>query len=161
MEPQFMEFFRALMPEDPQNRWLFEYDGEPFSVFVEKLQDQKQGKQLPKGWVPASTFYLIREDGKILGKSSFRHELNDFLKTIGGNIGYIIRPDQRQKGYGAAILKLTLEKARELGLERVVVTCDEDNIASAKIIERSGGVFEDPCRKDETAVLKRRYWITL
>lgn len=161
METQFMEFYRALMPKDPQNRWLFEYKGEPFDVLVGKLLDQKQGKQLPDGWVPASTFYLIREDGKILGKSSFRHELNAFLKKIGGSIGYIIRSDERQKGYGMAILKLTLERARELGLERVLVTCDEDNIASAKIIERNGGVLEDMYQEDETAVPKRRYWIDL
>jgi predicted acetyltransferase len=100
METQFMEFYRALMPKDPQNRWLFEYKGEPFDVLVGKLLDQKQGKQLPDGWVPASTFYLIREDGKILGKSSFRHELNAFLKKIGGSIGYIIRSDERQKDTG-------------------------------------------------------------
>jgi predicted acetyltransferase len=60
-----------------------------------------------------------------------------------------------------AILKLTLERARELGLEWVLVTCDEDNIASAKIIERNGGVLEDMYQEDETAVPKRRYWIDL
>ncbi len=161
METQFMEFYQALSSEDSQNHWLFEYKGEPFDVLVEKLQDHKQGKQLPEGWVPASTFYLIREDGKILGKSSFRHELNDFLKTIGGHIGYIIRPDQRRKGYGHAILKQTLEKAKALGLERVLVTFDENNLASTKIIEKNGGVFEDTYREDEGTVPKRRYWIEL
>ncbi len=161
METQFMEFRQALVPEDPQNRWLFEYKGEPFPALVEKLQDWKHGKQLPDGWVRCSTLYLIREDGTILGKSSLRHELNDFLRTIGGHIGYIIRPGQRQKGNGTAILKLTLQKAKELGLTRVLVTSDEDNIASTKIIEKNGGVFEDTYQENKMAVPKRRYWIEL
>ncbi len=161
MEAEFMEFRQALKTEDPQNRWLFEYKGEPFDDLVVKLQDWKQGKQLPEGWVPCSTLYLIRDDGMILGKSSLRHELNDFLEKIGGHIGYIIRPDQRQKGYGTEMLKLTFEKAKELGLERILVTCDEDNIASAKIIERNGGVLKDRYQEDEKAVPKRRYWTTL
>jgi predicted acetyltransferase len=161
MEAQFKRFLEELEQQGQAARWLFEYKDEPFDMYVEKLQDQKQGKQLPDGWVSCSTLFLAREDGKILGKSSLRHELNDFLKNIGGHIGYVIRPDERQKGYGSAILKLTLGKAKELGLERVLVTCDEDNIASAKIIERSGGVLEDTYQEDETAVLKRRYWIEL
>jgi predicted acetyltransferase len=161
MEAQFMEFRKALASEDPQNRWLFEYHGESFGVFVNKLRAQKQGKQVPKGWVPASAFFLINDDGKIVGKSSLRHELNDFLRNIGGHIGYIIRQDERQNGYGTAILKLTLEKAKTLGLDRVLVTCDEYNIASAKIIEKNGGVFKDLYQNDDMNVPKRRYWIEL
>jgi len=161
MEEQFMEFCEALKPEDTQGRWLFEYKGEPFDVLVEKLQDWKQGRQLPEGWVPCSTFYLVKDDGKIVGKSSFRHQLNEFLKTIGGHIGYIIRPDERWKGYGNEILRLTLNKARELGLTKVLVTCDEDNIASAKIIEKNGGKLEDTYQENKIAVPKRRYWIKL
>ena len=142
--------------------WLFEHRGEPFPVLVKKLKAWAVGKQLPKGgWVPCSTFYLVDDKGTIMGKSSLRHHLNDFLRTIGGHIGYIIRPDQWRKGYGTEILRLTLEKARERGLERVLVTCDEDNIASMKIIEKNGGIFETTYREDENAVAKRRYWISL
>ena len=161
METQFMDFHEALGPQDLQGRWSFEYKGEAFDVLVEKLQDWKQGKQLPKGWVPCSTLYLVREDGTIVGKCSLRHELNDFLRNIGGHIGYIIRPDERQKGYGAAILKLTLKKAKELGLEQVLVTCDDDNTASIKIIEKNGGMLEDTYQENEKIVPKRRYWIRL
>ena len=161
MEAQFMEFHQALMLEDPQNQWLFEYKGESFHVLVEKLRALRNGERVSEGWVPASTFFLIQDDGRILGKSSLRHELNDFLKKIGGNIGYIIRSDERRKGYGAEILRLTLEKAKEIGLERVLVTCDEDNIASAKIIEKNGGVLQDMYQNDDLNVPKRRYWIEL
>lgn len=157
METQFMELVRVSEPEETQ----FEYRGEPFSALVQKLQDWKQGKQLPENWVRSSTFYLAANDGKILGKSSLRRELNDHLRTIGGHIGYGIRPDERRKGYGTEILRLTLEKAKELGLERVLVTCDEDNIASARIIEKNGGVLEDTYKENEMAVAKQRYWIEL
>ena len=161
MEAQFMEFCSPLAMEVDRERWLFEFKGEPMDVLVQKLQDWKRGKQLPEGWVRCSTLYLIQEDGKILGKSSLRHELNDLLRTIGGHIGYIIRSDERQKGYGTAILKLTLEKAKALGLDRVLVTCDEDNVASRKIIEKNGGVLKDTFQENEMAVPKRRYWIEL
>jgi predicted acetyltransferase len=164
MEAAYREFSAALDSEQPglAKRWLFENTGEPFPDLVEKLQAWKVGQQLPESsWVPCSTFYLIDGDGKILGKSSFRHELNDFLRTIGGNIGYVIRQKDRRKGCGTEILRLTLEKAKQLGLHRVLVTCDEDNIASAKIIEKNGGVFENTFQQNEQAVPKRRYWISL
>ena len=86
MEDQYMDFCSVLVSEDLRGRWLFEYHGEPFPVLVQKLQDWKQGQQLPKEWVPASTFYLVRDDGKIIGKSSLRHELNEHLQTVGGHI---------------------------------------------------------------------------
>lgn len=162
MEEAYMEFFRSLQAEDPETHWLFEYRGEPFGELVKKLQNWKQGLQLPEiGWVPCSTFFLVRPDGKVVGKSSLRHELNEHLRTIGGSIGYVIRPDQRRKGCGTAILRLTLEKASELGLERVLVTCDEDNIASAKIIEKNGGTLETVYRDNKADIAKCRYWINL
>lgn len=161
MEAAYLSFRRVLQPEDPRHRWLIEYTGEPFWVMVSKLQDWKQGRQLPRGWVPCSTFYLVDENGMILGKSSLRHELNSFLRHIGGHIGYVIRPDRRRNGYGTAILRLTLEKAAERGLQRVLVTCDADNDASAKIIEKNGGLLEDEYQDADLAVPKRRYWIEL
>ena len=161
MEDHFMDFYRSLGSKEVQDRWLFEYKGEPFKALVDKLQDCKHGRQLRDDWVPCSTFYLVRQDGKIVGKSSLRHELNDFLRKIGGHIGYVIRPDECQKGCGTMILKLTLEKARELGLKKVLVTCDSDNIASAKIIEKNGGILEGTYQNAELPVPKRRYWIDL
>lgn len=157
MKTQFLDFFHASEPEETQ----FEYKGEPFDVLVSKLRDWKQGRQLPKGWVPCSTFYLVRDNGTILGKSSLRHKLNEHLRTIGGHVGYVIRPDQRQRGYGTEILRLTLHEAGKLGLQKVLVTCDENNIASAKIIEKNGGLLENTYQNDTMAVPKRRYWIPL
>jgi len=83
------------------------------------------------------------------------------LRNIGGHIGFNIRPSERRRGYGTAILALTLEKAKELRLKRVLVTCDDNNVASAKIIEKNGGILEDKYWNDELEQPKRRYWIEL
>ncbi|TFG47244.1 MAG: GNAT family N-acetyltransferase, partial [Candidatus Brocadiia bacterium] len=112
------------------------------------------------GWVPANTYWLICED-RIVGTCNLRHELNDFLKNFGGHVGYSIRPTERGKGYGNLILGLSLEKARDLGIKRVLVTCDDNNIASARVIENNGGKLADKIKKDDTEVLLRRYWIDL
>ena len=96
-----------------------------------------------------------------IGRLSLRHELNEFLLKIGGHIGYEIRPSRRKQGYGTEILRLGLEKAKELGLHRVLVTCDEDNIGSKKIIEHNGGKFENSIEIDGDKVKKLRYWIDL
>lgn len=132
-----------------------------FKEYVHLYQSWSRGECLPGNWTSASTYWLVYND-VILGRSSLRHELaTEFLFNIGGQIGYYIRPSQRQKGYGTAILKLTLKKAKELELERVLVTCDEDNIASAKVIEKNGGVLENIFQNDNMNVPKRRYWIKL
>ena len=159
-ETAFWEFLEALKVEGDAESWLFEYKDESYTGIVEKLKHWKAGQSLPDSWVPATSLFLMRDE-VIVGRSSLRHELNDFLRTIGGHIGYYVRSDQRRKGYGTEILRLTLEKAKLLGLDRVLVTCDEGNIASAKIIERNGGVLEDTYQENEVAVPKRRYWIDL
>lgn len=113
----------------------------------------------PEGWVPATQFVCLREDGRIVGMIDLRHRLNDYLAEIGGNIGYSVRPSERRKGYAACMLHMVLEEARRLGLRRVLVTCDADNEASRRTIERNGGVFERMAQDGEAAV--RRYWIDL
>lgn len=132
-----------------------------FPGYVRQRLGWKDGIALPEGWVPASTFWLLRDDNTLLGRTSIRKELSEHLRTIGGHIGYTIRPSQRQKGYGTAVLALSLIEAKKLGLKKVLVTCDESNKASAKIIEKSGGVLKDKYFGDELDELKRHYWIEL
>ncbi|HBP25488.1 MAG TPA: GNAT family N-acetyltransferase [Acholeplasmatales bacterium] len=88
-----------------------------------------------------------------------RHRLNDYLFRLGGNIGYSVRKSERRKGYAKAMLGLALEKCRKLGLERVLVTCYKDNLASAKTILANGGVLENEIV--ESTGITQRYWITL
>ena len=110
------------------------------------------------GYVPASQFWLVTESGVYIGDVDIRHCLNESLKRYGGHIGYKIRPTCRRRGYGTLICRLGLAKARLLGIGDILITCDDDNIASYKIIEANGGVLRD--RVDNgREVLTRRYWI--
>ena len=97
----------------------------------------------------------------IVGQSSVRHKLTPALEQRGGNIGYYVKPSERRNGYGAHLLKLTLEKACALGLMRVLITCDADNVASAKIILRNGGKLKDELNREDSQTPTSRYWIDL
>ena len=156
--------FVAMVEEytsDEQAACQYDKAIEDFGKYVQERLDWKSGRSLPDGWVPASIFWLVRSDNVILGVSSLRHELTDHLRRIGGHIGYNIRPSQRRRGYGAAILALTLKEARKVGLKKALVTCDDDNIASVKIIEKNGGKLEDIYTDSELTQPKRRHWIEL
>jgi predicted acetyltransferase len=89
-----------------------------------------------------------------LGRIAIRHELNERLRRKGGHIGFDMRPSARRRGNGTAMLKAALPKARELGLQHVLITCDEDNLGSRGVIEANGGVLEF------VGEGHRRYWVT-
>jgi len=129
-----------------------------FSEFIKNLKLQSQGVYPKKGLVPQTVFWLV--DGKkFLGKLSIRHKLNNRLRTIGGHIGYYIRPNERSKGYGKLILKLGLKKAKALGIKDVLVTCDITNLKSKKVIETNGGRLAGKTRQEKGLPNKLRYWI--
>ncbi len=92
--------------------------------------------------VQASTYFAINEENEIVGCIELRHSLNENLATIGGHIGYSVCPKDRRKGYAAKMLKLILQEARNLGIEKVLLTCDTDNVASIKTIIKNGGIKE-------------------
>lgn len=104
------------------------------------------------------TFLVAEVDGQLVGRVSIRHELNEFLTARGGHIGYGVRPAHRRRGYAGEILRQSLVVARAAGVGDVLITCDEDNVASRKVIERHGGEFED-ARIDDEGTSIRRYWI--
>ena len=106
--------------------------------------------------------YWVVDDGEVVGFLSFRHDLNEWLREAGGHIGYSVRESRRRRGYASAALRLGLERAREIGLDRVLVTCDDDNVGSYRTIEGADGVLQDV--SDQSArghAMLRRYWITL
>jgi Predicted acetyltransferase len=125
-------------------------------AFIQRCQDDEIGRRRSDGWVPQSTFWMVRAGERILGCSRVRHELNAFLRHQGGHIGYDVRPSERGKGYSTRLLRLTLQKARALGLDEVLITADEANPASWKAIERNGGRRE-PGLFDGTGGPFRRY----
>lgn len=132
---------------------------ENFEAYVQKLHDQVRGIGLPEGFVPATEFWIIGDEQTYLGRVHIRHELNDYLLQFGGHIGYNIRSSARGKGFGSRALELGLVEAKKLGLSQVLLTCDDDNIPSARIIEKCGGVLQNKVMEGQT--LKRRYWISL
>jgi predicted acetyltransferase len=125
-----------------------------FAAWVRTLLDNERGESLPEGYVPGSSRW-IAENGRLVGFVSIRHELNDWLREVGGHIGYAVRPSARRRGIATAATALALEECRRRGIDRVLITCDDDNLASATVIERNGGVLEDVRNG------KRRYWIAL
>lgn len=145
---------------EQEGGWRLEQAVDDFSAYVAKLLDHAQGKNLPEGWVPESTFWLVENEG-LLGYSSVRHGLTAALERRGGHISYYIRPSRRREGYGTVLLALTLDKARELGLERVLITCRKDSIASVKIIQKNGGKLESEVILEDTGKTHLRYWIWL
>jgi predicted acetyltransferase len=88
---------------------------------------------------------------------SIRHELNDHLAVVGGHIGYAVRPRYRRRGYATAMLRRSLEVARSVGVERALVTCDDENMGSIATIERCGGVLENTVTDPGTGRRTRRY----
>ncbi|WP_334259591.1 GNAT family N-acetyltransferase [Intestinimonas butyriciproducens] len=110
------------------------------------------------GLVPAASYLGVRaSDGTLVGMIQIRHALNDYLRRFGGHIGYSVRKGERRKGYAGEMLHLSLEKCREMGISRVLVTCDRENTASARTILSNGGMLEGEVR--EGAGVTQRYWI--
>ncbi len=131
-----------------------------FEQFVMELNEHAEGKHMKEGYVPETVLWLV-EEAEYIGRVSIRHRLNDHLLKLGGHIGYDIRPSMRKKGYGMLILQLALPKAKELSIDRVLLTCDDCNIASRKIIEKNGGVLENQVPNPEGGPDKLRFWIEI
>ena len=129
-------------------------------IWFEELKKRSCEDTVPKGLVPSSTYLAVREkDNYIVGMIDIRHYLNEYLTQAGGHIGYGVRKTERNKGYAKQMLKLALEKCKELKIKKVLITCDEDNIASEKVILSANAKLEDIRNVDGEN--KKRFWIDL
>ena len=129
-------------------------------IWFEELKKRSCEDTVPEGLVPSSTYLGVREkDNYIVGMIDIRHYLNEYLTQVGGHIGYGVRKTERNKGYAKQMLKLALEKCKELKIKRVLITCDEDNIASEKVILSANAKLEDIRNVDGEN--KKRFWIDL
>ena len=134
----------------------FEFDD--FPTLVTRLHNCSLGIDLPDGWVPHTTFWLV-EDGEIVGVSSLRHRMTDRLKRLGGHIGFGVRPSAQGRGVAKELLRRTLIEAGHLGISEVLVICLKDNIASSSVIRANGGKLESEYSAPEYSGLLQRYVI--
>lgn len=131
-----------------------------FEEFLVEANNNSIGINLPNGIVPSDIYFLVDDDSKyLIGSIDIRHYLNEYLSEYGGNIGYGIRPSERQKGYATKMLTLALEECKKIGMLRVLITCFKSNAASANTIIKNGGVLENQVVED--GKIKQRYWIQL
>lgn len=130
-----------------------------FDEWYNDVVKNSSEETVAEGWVPSTTLLGIDENGRIVGMIDIRHRLNDYLAQYGGHIGYSVRKDERRKGYASQMLKQALEIAKEIGIDRVLITCEKENAASAATIRKCGGVLENEVYDD--GVLTQRYWIEI
>ncbi len=126
-----------------------------YAEWIKKIQSDltiDDDKQVP------ATVYFAYVGDCLVGTIQIRHKLNDHLLSFGGHIGYGVRPTERRKGYASEMLAQALEKCRQLGIHNVLVTCNNDNVASARTVIKNGGVLENELAKQDGTVMQR-YWI--
>ncbi len=142
---------------DRSPRAIFRNDYRDFDAYLADLDHESAAS----GWLPDSVFFLLDEDrDRLIGAVNIRHYLNDDLLFTGGHIGDGVRPTERRKGYATEMVRLALTECKKLGIDKVLMTCDKDNVASAKTIVRNGGVLENEVVNEEGKT-EQRYWITL
>lgn len=156
-EGAFVEAHRLLAAEGFTFALGYE-DEMAWGDYLDLVAREQRGEDLPEGRV-AATILVAEVDGALVGRASIRHELNEFLAHQGGHIGYAVLPAHRRRGHATEILRQSLVIARALGIDRVLVTCDDDNLASATVIERCGGTFDGHVDSVLDGTRMRRYWI--
>ena len=135
-------------------------DTETFEEWYSAFCDNLKEETVRRGLVPATTYMAVStNDNRLIGMIDIRHYLNDYLLNCGGHIGYSIRKSERQHGYATEMLALALIECLKLNINKVLITCDKDNVASAKTIIKNGGMLEN--ERPEENRITQRYWITL
>lgn len=136
------------------------FSSTPAEELLKRYDDLRHGRSLPQGWVAADYYWLVDDGkGRFIGEVCIRHSLTEALERYGGHIGYAVRPSEWNRGCGTLMLALALEKAKGLGLSKVLITCDDDNLASARVMEHNGFVLQDKVRNlvNGREVTTRRY----
>lgn len=127
-----------------------------YTAFCNNLKEET----VRKGLSPETTYLAIRIDnGHLVGMINIRHRLNDFLLKFGGHIDYSVRKSERNKGHATEMLGLALKKCSKLNIKKVLITCDKNNIASAKAIINNGAILENEIQKKNKII--QRYWISI
>ncbi len=161
-EQSFMAFIDHFVEDDPVHGEFYEDAYSHFPRYVESLINESQGVLAHRFQVPCHHFWMLSPEGEVVGAIRVRHDLSiPFLAFEGGHIGYDIAPKYRELGYGYQILSLGLIEAKKIGLSEILITADEDNVASRKIIEANGGKFERMIFGKVYPHPIARYWVTI
>ena len=140
-------------------RDLEKLDGKSFKEWIKDLEKGKDEKNLPENYSPHTLYLAINDNNELVGAIGLRWKMVPALMLFGGLIGYSIRPSQRGKGYASEMLKLGLEKFKNTDIDNVLISCKDFNIASKKVIEKNGGIFENIYINEEDGYNYLRYWI--
>ena len=132
-----------------------------FAALLARWDDLRTGRGVEAEMAPQSHFWLIRDGAEIVATARLRHWLTEHFYRAGGHIGYDVRPSCRGRGLATRLLRLMLDQARGRGLVRALLTCDDDNHASARVIEKCGGILQDTVYSPRHRRPHRRYWIEL
>ena len=131
-------------------------------AYVEECRKYTSNETLPKDWVITTQFFFVRKaDNRLVGMIQVRHGSNDYISKYAGHIGYSVRPDERRKGYARSMLKAVLPYCREIGHDRLLISCVEGNSGSEKTILSCGGVYESTVSEDGRNRNLKRFWIKL
>ncbi len=174
------ELLELIIPDEKNEKQIMEYveehikngentvqgigglaEEETYSNWLYKIRKDLTNTKGENGRVQSTLYLAIRKkDNKLIGTIQIRHKLNEKLLNKGGNIGYGVRPEERKKGYATFMLELALKKAKELKLNRILVTCNKENISSVKVILKNKGKLENEIEVSKKEVIQR-YWIDL
>lgn len=158
---KYLESYLEAREEGRENGMASDdFSSAPAGELLKRYDDFRCGRDLPPGWVAADYYWLVDEDkNRFIGEIGIRHGLTEALRRYGGHIGYAVRPSEWNKGHGTLMLGLALEKARDLGITTAMITCDDDNAASARVMEKNGFTLLDRVTNtvDGRTVITRRY----
>lgn len=130
--------------------------------YIRLCKEQEDPNRVPAHLVPSTQFFFIRRaDNRLVGMLQVRHYFNDYLEKYAGHIGYSVRPSERRKGYAKEMLKMALPFCRELGMDRVLISCIDGNIGSEKTILANGGVYESTVHEPKSDRMLKRFWILI
>ncbi|MGR5064097.1 GNAT family N-acetyltransferase [Photobacterium sp. DNB22_13_2] len=156
----FQRFYKDFATHDPDNAQYYVDGTKNYEGYIQSLVDESNGVNLPEGYVPCNHYWLVNIDEEIIGVIRVRHNIDTpFLSLEAGHIGYDVAPSHRGQGYGKAMLELALPKACQLGIQKALITADEDNIASRTVIERNGGQFDRIIQGNVFPYPIARYWV--
>ncbi|WED21412.1 GNAT family N-acetyltransferase [Vibrio sp. JC009] len=157
---EFEAFYEDFAKNDEVNSGFYQPGIDNFAAYIQQITDEAAGINVQQGYVPCSHFWLVDDSKNIIGAIRVRHHIdNDYLSLEGGHIGYDIAPSFREQGFGTAMLKLVLPKAKALGIEKALIVADEDNLASRGVIEANGGELEKIVVGRVYPEPLARYWI--